>query len=133
MSLPGADVLVPQALKPDASIGRGGVVLHEVARPKLPMSIVVASAMLTVRWLLAKARIREQETTGPTPEQLSSVKFNNNLDLFRSTCKVLRIPKAIERISAKQKLMAWFRAVVTSWMYERSKRPGKRKPINPSS
>ena len=100
---------------------------------KQPVSIVLVSAMLTVRWLLAKARIREQETTGPTPEQLKSVKFNNNWDLFRSTCKVLRIPKAIEKISRRQRLMAWFRAVVTSWMYERAKRPGKRKHINLSS
>ena len=46
----------------------------------------------------------------------------SELDLFRTTCKVLRIPKAIERIWSRQRLMHWFRAVMTSWMYERAKR-----------
>ena len=70
-----------------------------------PVSIVVVSAMLAVRWLEANAGTSEQETTVPTPEQLSSVKLNNNLDLFRTKCKVLRIPRAIERIWARQRLM----------------------------
>ena len=61
--------------------------------------IVVVSAMLAVRWLEANADTSEQET-----------------------CKVLRIPKAIERIWSRQRLMPWFRAVMTSWMYERAKR-----------
>ena len=58
----------------------------------------------------------------PTPEQLSNVKRNHDLDLFRTTCKVLRIRKAIERIWSSQRLMPWFLAVMTSWMYERTKR-----------
>ena len=52
-----------------------------------------------------------------TPKQLSNVKFNNNLDLFRTTCKVLKIPKAIERIWARQKLTPWLRAVMTAWVF----------------
>ena len=83
-----------------------------------PVSIVVVSAMLAVRWLEANAGTSEQETAVPTPEQLSNVKLNNNLNLFATTCKVLRIPKAIERIWARER----FRAVVTSWMNERAKR-----------
>ena len=63
-----------------------------------PVSIVVVSAMLAVRWLEANAGMGEQEMTVPTPEQLSSVKFNHSLDLFKTICRVLRIPKAIERI-----------------------------------
>ena len=62
------------------------------------MTIVVVMAMLAVRWLEANAGTNEQETAVPTPEQLSNVKMNSNLDLFRTTCKILRIPKAIERI-----------------------------------
>ena len=58
----------------------------------------------------------------PTPEQLSNVKLNNNLDLFRTTCKVLRLPKAIERIRSSKRLMPWFQAVMALWMYERAKR-----------
>ena len=87
-----------------------------------PVSIVVVSTMLAVRWLEAIAGTSEQETAVPTPEQLSNVKLNNSLDLFGTTCKVLRIPKAIEGIYARQRLMPWFRAVMTSWMYEHAKR-----------
>ena len=85
------------------------------------VSIVVVTAMLPVRWLEANAGTSEQETTVSTPEQLSNVKMNRNLNLFRTTCKVLRIPKAIERIWTRQRLMPWFCAVMTSWMYERAK------------
>ena len=92
------------------------------------MSIVVVSAMLAVRWFEANAGTSEQETAMPTPEQLSNVKMNCNLDLFRTTCKVLRIPKAIERIWSRQRLMPWFRAVMTTWMYERAKRHMSRNP-----
>ena len=77
--------------------------------------------MLAVRWLEANAGTSEQETAVPTPEQLGNVKMNRNLDLFRTTCKVLRIQNAIERLWSRQRLMPWFPAVMTSWMYERAK------------
>ena len=80
------------------------------------VSIVVVSAMLAVRWLEANADRSEQETA------VRNEKIIRELDLFRTTCKVLRIPKAIERIWSRQRLMPWFRAVMTSWMYERAKR-----------
>ena len=70
----------------------------------------------------ANAGKSEQEKAVPTPEQLSNVKMNRSLYLFRNTCKILRIPKAIERIWSRQRLMPWFRAVTTSWMYEHAKR-----------
>ena len=80
------------------------------------VSIVVVCAMLVMRWLEAIADTSEQERAVPTPEQLSNIKMSRKLDLFRTTCKVLRIPKAIERIWSRQRLMPWFRAVMTSWM-----------------
>ena len=54
--------------------------------------------MLAVSWLEANAGTSEQESAVKTPEQLSNVRMNGHLDLFRTTCKVLRIPKTIERI-----------------------------------
>ena len=81
----------------------------------------VVSSMLAVRWLEANAGTSEQETAMKTPEQLSNVKMNRSLDLFRTTCKILRILKAIKRIWSRQRLMPWFRVVMTSWMYERAK------------
>ena len=87
-----------------------------------PVSIIVVGAIIAVRWLEADAGTSDEEMTVPTPKQLSNGKFNDNLDLFKTTCKVLRILKAIERIWARQMLIPWFRAVMTSWMYERAKR-----------
>ena len=86
------------------------------------VSILVVSAMITMRWFEAKAGTSEQKMTMPIPKQLNNVKFNNNSDLSKTTCKILRIPKAIERICAKQRLMPWFRAVMKLWMYEGAKR-----------
>ena len=100
---------------------RGNLVLvwdvEELPDQNQKMSIVVVSARLE-----ANAGTREQETAVPTPEQLSNVKMKNILDLFRTTRKLLRIPKALKRICSRQLLMPWFRAVMTSWMYERAKR-----------
>ena len=86
------------------------------------VSVVVIIATLAVRWLEANAGTSEQGTAVPTPEQLSNLKMNRYLNFFRTTCKILRIPKAIERIWSRQRLMPSFRAVMTSWMYERVKR-----------
>ena len=78
------------------------------------VSVMVVCAMLAVRLLEANPCQSEQETAVPTPEQLRNVMMDRNLDIFRTTCKVLRIPKAIERIWSRQRLMPWFRAVMTS-------------------
>ena len=114
--------MVTQTREPGVSVGRGGVYSTGLPDQNQPVSIVVASVMLAVRCLEANAGTSEQETAVPTPEQLSNVKLNNSSDLFRTSCKVLRIPKAIERIWSRQRLKPWFRAVMTSWMYERAKR-----------
>ena len=87
-----------------------------------PESILVVSVMTAVRWLEANKGMIEQQMTMPTRKQLSSVKINNSLDLFKTTWKVLRKPKAIEKIWARQRLMPWFRDVMTSWIYEHAKR-----------
>ena len=86
------------------------------------VTILVISAMLAVRWLEANAETTEQELAVPTPEQLSKVSVSKKLELFKTTCKVLGIPKAIERKWARQILMPWFRAVMTAWVYELAKR-----------
>ena len=76
---------------------------------------LVVSAMLAVWWLEANAGMTEQEI-------LSRVRISKRLDLFKTTFKVLRIPKETERMWGRQRLMPWFRAVMTAWVYERAKR-----------
>ena len=70
-----------------------------------PVSNLVVSAKIALSWLEATAWTSGQEMTMPTPKQLSNVKFNNSLDLFITSCKVLNISKAIKRIWAKQRFM----------------------------
>ena len=76
--------------------------------------------MLAVRWLEANAGSTEQEIAVPTPEQLSRVSISKILDMSKTTCKILRIPK--KKFWASQRLMPWFRAVMTAWVCERAKR-----------
>ena len=84
--------------------------------------LLVVSANIAVRWLEVNADTSEQEMAVPTLEQLSRVSISKGLDLFKTTSKVLRNPKEIERIWARQRLMPWFRALMTDWVYERAKR-----------
>ena len=77
-------------------------------------TILVVSAMLAMRWLEANAGTTEQEMAVPTPEQLSRVSLSKKLELFKTTCTVLRKPIAIQRIWARQRLMPGFRAVMTA-------------------
>ena len=86
------------------------------------VTILLVSTMLAVRWLKANAGTTEQEMDVPNPEQLGRVSLSKRLDLFRTTCKVLRKTKARESIWARQRLMPWFRAVMTSGVYEHPKR-----------
>ena len=122
MPLPGADVVVPQTRESSVSVGRGGVVLHGVARSKSTSVDRGGECHAGGEVVRSQRGTSEQETAVPTPEQLSNVKMNRSLDLFSTTCKILRIPKAIERIWSRQRLMPWFRDVIASWMYERAKR-----------
>ena len=62
-----------------------------------PVSILVVSVMTAVRWFEANKGMTEQHMTKPTRNQLSSVKINNSLDLFKVTWKLLRKLKAIEK------------------------------------
>ena len=86
------------------------------------ISKLVVSAIIAVRWLEANAGKNEQELAIPTPEQLNKVSLSRNLDLFKTSCKLLRILKAIERKWTGQRLIPLFLAVMTTWMLVREQR-----------
>ena len=58
-----------------------------------------------------------QEVAVSISEKLSRANISKKLDLFRTTCIILRIPKQIEKIWTRQSLMPWFRAVKTAWVH----------------
>ena len=45
-----------------------------------------------------------------------------DLDLFETMCKILNVPMGVKRIWARKRLMPWFRADMTAWLYEYAKK-----------
>ena len=58
----------------------------------------------------------------PTREQLQKLDCLKDLDLFETTCKILNIPMEVKKIWARRRLMPWFRANMTAWLYENAKK-----------
>ena len=58
----------------------------------------------------------------PTREQLQKLNCLKDLDLFETTCKILNIPIEVKKIWARRRLMPWFRANMTAWLYEYAKK-----------
>ena len=45
-----------------------------------------------------------------------------DLDLFETMCKILNIPMEVKKICARRRLMPWFRANMSAWLYEYAKK-----------
>ena len=45
-----------------------------------------------------------------------------DLDLFERICKILNLPMEMKKIWARRRLMPWFRANMTAWLYEYAKK-----------
>ena len=73
--------------------------------------------MIAIRWLEAHVEENNRQET-PTKEQLQELDCLKDLDLFATTCKILNIPKEVKKIWARRRLMPWFRANTTAWLYE---------------
>ena len=58
----------------------------------------------------------------PTREQLQKLDCLKDLDLFETMCKILIIPMERKTIWARRRLMPWFRANLTTWLYEYAKK-----------
>ena len=70
-----------------------------------------------------EAHVREnnrQET--PRKEQLQELDCLKVLDLFETKCKILNFPMKMKKIWARRRLMPWFRANMTAWLYEYAKK-----------
>ena len=58
----------------------------------------------------------------PMREQLRKLDCLKDLDLFETMCKILNIPMEVKKIWARKRLMPWFRANMTAWLYEYAKK-----------
>ena len=81
-----------------------------------PVTIVIVGVMMAIRWLEANVRENNRQEA-PTRGQLQKVDCLKDLDLFETMCKVLNIPMEVRKIWARKRLMPWFRASMTAWLY----------------
>ena len=81
----------------------------------------LTGVMIAIRWLEAHVRENNRQEA-PTREQLRKLDCLKDLDLFETMCKVLNIPMEVKKIWARKRLMPWFRANMTAWLYEYAKK-----------
>ena len=86
-----------------------------------PITMVIVGVMLAIRWLEAHVKGYNRQET-PTKEQLQELDCLKDLDLFETTCKILNIPMEVKKLWARGRLMTWFRANMTAWLYENAKK-----------
>ena len=86
-----------------------------------PVTIVIVGVMMALRWLEAHVRENNRQEA-PTREQLRKLDCLKDLDLFETMCKILNIPMEVKKIWARKRLMPWFRANMTAWLYEYAKK-----------
>ena len=60
------------------------------------------------------SRKKNNRQEAPTREQLQKLDSRKDLDLFETMCKILIIPMEVKNISARRRLMPWFRANLTA-------------------
>ena len=58
----------------------------------------------------------------PMREQLQKLDCLKDLDLFETISKILNIPMKVKKIWTRRRLMPWFRANLTAWLYEYAKK-----------
>ena len=68
------------------------------------------------RWLELRVKENNRQEM-PTKQQLQELDC-----LFETMCKIFNIPMEVKTIWARRRLMPWFRANMTSWLYEYAKK-----------
>ena len=58
----------------------------------------------------------------PAKEQLQELDCLKDLDLFETMCKILNIPIEVKKIWTRRRMMPWFRANMTEWLYQYAKK-----------
>ena len=85
------------------------------------IAIVIVGVILAIRWLEAHAEENNRQES-PIKEQWEEIDCLKVLDNFDTTCKVLKIPIEVKKIWARRQLMPWFRANMTTSLYEYAKK-----------
>ena len=86
-----------------------------------PITIVIVGVMMGKRWLEAHVKENNRQEA-PTRDQLQKLACLKDLHLFETICKIMSIPMEVKKIWAKRRLMPWFRANMTAWLYGYAKK-----------
>ena len=86
-----------------------------------PITVVIVGNKLAIRWLEAHVKENNRQEA-PTREKLQKMDCLKDLDLFETMCKILSIPMEVKKIWTRRRLMPWFRANMTAWLYEYAKK-----------
>ena len=86
-----------------------------------PITTVIVGVMMAIQGLEAHVNENNRQEA-PTREQLHKLDCLKDLDLFETMCKILNIPMEVKKIWARRRLMPWFRAKMTAWLYEYAKK-----------
>ena len=86
-----------------------------------PITMVIVGVMMAIRCLEAHVKEKYRQEA-PTREQMQKLDCLKDLDLFVTMCKILNIPMEVKKIWARRRLMPWFRANMTAWLYEYAKK-----------
>ena len=86
-----------------------------------PVTIVIVGVMMAIQWLEAQVKENNRQEA-PTREQVRKLDCLKDLDLFETMCKILNIPMEVKKIWARKRLMPWFTANMTAWLYEYAKK-----------
>ena len=84
-----------------------------------PITILIVGVMMAIRWLEAHVKENNRQETPTKEYKLDCLK---DLDLFETMCKILNIPMEVKKIWARRRLIPWFRANRTAWLYEYAKK-----------
>ena len=86
-----------------------------------PITIVIVGVMMATRWLETHVKENNRQQA-PTREQLQRLDCLKDLVLFETLCKILNISMEVKKVWARRRLMPWFRAKMTAWLYEYAKK-----------
>ena len=81
-----------------------------------PIKIVIVGVTLETQ---SREINRQEPTTKEKSEKLDCLK---DLDLFETMCKILNLPIKVKKIWTRRRLMPWFIANMTVWLYEYDKK-----------
>ena len=85
------------------------------------ITIVIVGIMMAIRWLEAHVKENKRQEA-PMKEQLQELDCLKDLNLFETMYRILNSPMEVKKKWARRRLMPWFRANMTVWLYEYAKK-----------